>query len=277
MGFFSNFVCLMSVFRFLCFGSGSSGNCFYFQNEKGAFLVDAGVGIRKMAKYFVMYGISHQNIKGIFLTHDHIDHVCAAYSLSTKYSIPVHATRDVWKGLDANPVIRQKIPVEYRRVIDKNAPMAFLGCQLTPFEVPHDSRDNVGYYITYGDIRLALVTDDGSVTDEIHSFLSRANHLIIESNYDEEMLRNGPYPAMLKRRISGLNGHLSNREAAETVKRHYSHLSHVWLCHISANNNTPQNALNEVIRALAQENVEEQSFPKITALNRTSPTGFFDL
>ena len=268
---------LMGAFRILCFGSGSSGNCFYFQNDEGAFLIDAGVGISKMRKYFAMYDIVPQSISGVFLTHDHIDHVRCACSFAKRAGIPIYATESVWQGMDISQVIRTKIPIEYRRIIQKNMPMDFLGCRLTAFDVPHDSSDNVGYYICYKNIRLVHVTDDGSMTDEIQSYIAQANCLTIESNYDEDMLRNGAYPTYLKTRIFGTNGHLSNREAAETIYRHYKHLSHVWLCHISANNNTPQKALDEVVGLLRKKGVAEQDFPVLTPLNRTEPTGFFDL
>jgi len=267
----------MDGLRFLCLGSGSSGNCFYFQNREGAFLIDAGIGIRKLAKYFTQYGISLSNIRAVFLTHDHIDHIRCAYSLATKYNLPIYATDGVWQGIDANPVISHKIPVAIRNIIRKNEVINFLGCELTPFTVPHDSNDNVGYFIAYDDIRVAHITDDGSMTEEIDRFIEMANHLIIESNYDEDMLRTGPYPYLLKKRISSLIGHLSNREATETICRHYKHLSHVWLCHISANNNTPQKAYNEVINGLKRNNINESDYPEIVPLNRTSPTGFFNL
>lgn len=275
--FFCNFVAKMGGFSFLCLGSGSSGNCFYFQNSEGAFLIDAGIGIRKLVKYFTEYGISFSNIKAVFLTHDHIDHIRSAYSLATKYNLPIYATEGVWRGIDVNPVICQKIPVAMRNIIRKNEAINFLGWELTPFTVPHDSNDNVGYFIAYNDVRIAHVTDDGSMTDEIDSFIEKANHLIIESNYDEDMLRTGPYPYPLKKRISSLNGHLSNHEATETICRHCKHLSHVWLCHISANNNTPQKALNEVMSGLKRNKINESDYPEIVPLNRTSPTGFFNL
>lgn len=267
----------MSTFKFLCLGSGSSGNCFYFQTDEGAFLIDAGVGMRKMKNYLNLYNIHIEHIKAVFLTHDHIDHSRCASAFSSKYFLPIYATEKVWKGIDSNPVIRKKVDVANRRLIQKNTAEKCCGCEIIPFSVPHDSNDNVGYFITYNGVHLTHITDAGFVTEEMDAYITQADQLILESNYDESMLRTGPYPFVLKQRISGINGHLSNEEAARIVSAHYQHLQSVWLCHLSENNNTPETALDTMKNYLNNNSVKDSEWPRIVALNRILPTGFFDL
>ena len=104
-------------FRFLCLGSGSSGNCFIYQTPQGSLMIDAGIGIRKLTAYLLQYDIPISSIKAIFLTHDHIDHIKSAASLAKKYSLPIYATKEVWHGIDSNPVIRHKVAGEFRRFL----------------------------------------------------------------------------------------------------------------------------------------------------------------
>ena len=121
------------------------------------------------------------------------------------------------------------------------------------------------------------ITDIGHITDTILQHIERSEYLVIESNYDNDMLMNGPYPYPLKMRIAGNNGHLSNTCAAETIFRHSHHLKHTWLCHLSENNNTPQHALDAMKDIFAQNHSHLDITTFITVLKRTSPTGFFNL
>ena len=267
----------MSTFRFLSLGSGSSGNCFYYQTGEGAFLIDAGIGMRKLKNYLGLYNIHIEHIKAVFLTHDHIDHVRCAGVIADKYFLPVYATEKVWTGIDSNPIIKKKVKVASRRIIQKNTATECCGCEIIPFTVPHDSRDNVGYSISYHGTNIVHITDAGHVTDEMNSYISHARHLILESNYDEDMLRTGPYPFVLKQRIASSHGHLSNKEASNVVLQHSTHLQSVWLCHLSENNNTQENALQTMENTLKSNSIEASTMPCVIALNRTSPTGFFDL
>lgn len=144
---------------------------------------------------------------------------------------------------------------------------------ITPFEVPHDSSDNVGYYIEYGPHRFTIATDVGHITDTVSHYLCLANHLIIESNYDEEMLRFGSYPVFLKERVSSPTGHLSNREAAEFLATHYTpELKDIWLCHLSRENNHPELAFKTIDIRLFQEGIRVGKDVNLVALKRTTPS-----
>jgi len=227
-------------FFFFSLGSGSSGNCYYLGNKHYGILIDAGIGPRIIKKRLAEYDIELTSIQAVLITHDHYDHIRAAGHLGEKLSIPVYATRKVHKGIAANPLVKPGLNGS-RRYIDKGNPFNIANLSITAFDVPHDSSDNAGYYIEFDGQSLALVTDAGCFTDEIASYICKANHLIIESNYDEEMLRNGSYPYRLKERITCGTGHLSNRQTAEFLANNYSdHLKNIWLCHLSGDNNYPE-------------------------------------
>lgn len=246
------------------FGSGSSGNLYHITTDKGQIFIDAGIPIRKLRKLFREHGVSPSKIDGILITHDHADHVRSVGALNKKNGIEIYATHLVSEGIKSNPAISQKPLTEKTHTITKGNPFYIAGMKVVAFEVPHDSHDNVGYLLTYENTRLCIVTDCGKPTVEIENHISQATHLILESNYDKEMLENGPYPLRLRRRITNGFGHLSNDLAAEIIQRHRHHLKKVWLCHISENNNTPTLALTTTKKA-----ADELT---IVALDREKPS-----
>jgi phosphoribosyl 1,2-cyclic phosphodiesterase len=260
------------MFRFESFGSGSSGNLYYVESDNGAILIDAGLGIRKIRKYFREYGIKMCNIKGILVTHNHMDHVMSVGILNKKDGFPVYLTQKVFEGIVENPAITNKPVKENTFFVNKLKPFNIAGFDVCAFDVPHDSKDNVGYFISHYGTSLCLVTDCGMLTDTIDGFIAQADYLILESNYDELLLERGPYPQKLKQRIRGGNGHLSNPLAASVIFKHQSHLRHVWLCHLSEKNNTPECALQTVRNALAYNG----KCP-VETLDRTNPSKMFDL
>ena len=150
--------------------------------------------------------------------------------------------------------------------------------RIVAFELPHDSSDNVGYMIQFGDKRFTIATDVGEITETVARYLCMANHLVLESNYDEEMLRFGSYPDFLKERVSSRTGHLCNREAAEFLATHYSPTwKNVWLCHLSRENNHPELLYKTVDFRLLQEGIRVGKDFKLTVLKRLTPSDVFDL
>ena len=149
---------------------------------------------------------------------------------------------------------------------------------MTPFPVPHDSSDNVGYFIEAGGTNLCLITDAGVVTDQMKSYISQARHLIIEANHDIEMVMGGPYPKFLKDRILSETGHLSNRDCAIAVAENMSeHLQHVWLCHLSEENNHPELARKTVETVLRSYGIVAGADFQLEVLKRTTPAGPYEL
>ena len=256
----------------LSLGSGSSGNAYYLQNNDFGLLIDAGVGVRAFNQRMQDYGFSVDTLKTIILTHDHLDHTRAVGALCKKHNLPVYAPRKVHEGIQKNPVIRRKIPEEMIFDVNYGEKTKVGPFEITAFPVPHDSTDCCGYFIEIQDVRLCIATDVGHVTPEIAHYIGRATHVIVEANYDPEMLRAGNYPEILKERIYGPLGHLSNEECGELLRAHVSSdVQAIWLCHLSDNNNTHEHALSAVNRAI--EVLRLNCSP--VALNRAKPTGPF--
>lgn len=266
------------MLRFISFGSGSSGNCYLLQSDSNTILLDSGVGIRTLKKYFKDYGLSFADISAVLVTHDHADHVKSVGALSNLYNIPVYATELVHGGIQKNYCVRKKIEPANKRFIEKGVAFGVGAFRITPFGVPHDSKDNVGYRIETGGKCFCLMTDIGHVTDEIRENISLANYLVIESNHDGSMLQNGPYPQYLKDRISGENGHLSNAECAgELCANCTSGLKHVWLCHLSEENNHPELVRKTMEKAFADKGIAIGSDIQVDVLKRKQPSGFYEL
>ncbi len=266
------------MLKFISFGSGSSGNCYFLFDDNEGLMIDAGIGIRRIKKGFRDYGLSLTQVSGIFVTHDHADHIKAAGVLSETFGIPVYTTAEVHEGILENKCAKRKIPVHNRRTVKKNATLSIGGFEITPFGVPHDSKDNVGYRIVHGGTVFCLLTDVGHVTPEMAQMIAEANYLVMEANHDEAMLRMGPYPQYLKVRIANGNGHLNNRLCGEALAAHLSdHIRHVWLCHLSEENNTPQSAYNTVAGILQQGGRRPNVDFSLEVLPRKSAFGIFDL
>lgn len=242
-------------FTFFSLGSGSSGNCYYLGNSRYGILIDAGVGPRIIKKRLVKHGVDMSSIWALLITHDHYDHIKSVGHLGEKNNIPVYATQGVHRGINQTPLVKHKLNGS-ARYISKGKPFMIEDLKITAFPVPHDSTENVGYFIEFGNQKLMIATDVGTITDEIKHYMLQANHLVIESNYDEEMLLNGHYPIHLKQRITNGTGHLSNRETAEFLAKNFSSkLKNIWLCHLSGDNNHPQVAYDTVAKELSNSGV----------------------
>lgn len=266
------------MLRFISFGSGSSGNCYCLFTDGDAMLIDAGLGIRTLKKDFINYGLSLASIHHIIITHDHADHISSVGSLSTKFHLPVYTTAKVHEGIFRNWHVKQKIESKNIRYIEKNQTSQIGEFAVTPFNVPHDSTDNVGYMIEAEGVVFTLITDCGHITDEMKPIIHKTNYLVIEANHDLQMLDNGPYPVFLRNRIKSENGHLSNDSCGEALAECLSpELRHVWLCHLSEKNNTPDNALRTVSGILKAKGIKVGGELKVDVLNRKQPTGIFEL
>lgn len=267
------------MFRFISFGSGSCGNCYYIFVNGCGIMIDAGIGIRKIKKYFSEYGFSFSDLKCIFITHDHADHVKSVGVLSNTYNIPVFATRRVHEGIRRNYRVNKKIDNSNINVISAGENVSlFDGISLCPFHVPHDSLDNVGYKINIGSVTFCLMTDIGEVTEEMARVIGDADYLTIEANYDKEMLWAGNYPMYLKQRVSGGFGHLSNELCAKAITTYSTDkLRHVWLCHLSAENNHPELARKTVETMLQSSDSAHLKTLPVDVLKRGVPSNIYEL
>lgn len=243
-------------FRFISFGSGSSGNCSYVGTEKGGIIVDAGVDYEKVFERLAANGVSPDMVKGVCLTHDHSDHIRYAYGIARRYKhIRIYCTNRVLNGILKRHNVSRRIK-EYHQPVFKEIPFKLGELTITAFEVPHDGYDNAGFFVEYGDCRFAIATDLGMVSERARHYMSQADFLMIEANYDLEMLENGVYPEYLKNRIKTANGHLDNADTAQFVGEIYEpKLKNIFLCHLSNDNNTPEKAVAAVKGALESRGV----------------------
>lgn len=246
---------------FLSLSSGSSGNCYFFTNGKTTFLIDAGVGPRICAKKLSEHGFSLSDVDFILVTHDHIDHIKALGIISSRYGKPVYTTVPLKEALLRNICTVGKLKGNIH-TFEPDDPFEICGVRITAFRVPHDATDAVGYHIVFEGRNITLVTDCGEFSDSIFQYAILADTLILESNYDENMLEEGDYPPVLKHRICGGTGHLSNRKSSEALCRIFKSrkglLQQVFLCHLSDNNNTPELALKEARNALVKAGAGEK-------------------
>lgn len=266
------------MLQFISLGSGSSGNCYLLYTDNDAILIDAGIGIRTLKKHLRDYGLSLSQIHNIILTHDHADHVKSVGSLSKDYQLPVYATRKVHTGINGNWCVKNKIAGGLAKIIETKTVFTIGDFTITPFNVPHDSFDNVGYQIEAEGINFCLITDAGTVTDEMKQYIKSANYLVIEANHDVEMLKGGHYPQHLKERILGPRGHLSNTDCGKAIAENASpNLRHAWLCHLSDENNHPELAKKTVEQVLASYGIIAGVDFMVEVLKRKVPTGIYEL
>ena len=263
--------------KFISFASGSSGNCYYLHAEGCSILIDLGLGIRNFKKTYKDYGCSFGDIQGILVTHNHTDHTKAVGYLSNEFHIPVYTTEAVHNGMNSNPFLSKKIKKEELKTVYHNEPFSIGPFKITATPVPHDSYGNNGYLIQYKEISFCIITDIGHITPEIQALVSQATHLVVESNYDPQMLQTGPYPLRLKKRIEGPYGHVSNVETAELLTKHLNpeRIKKVWLCHLSEENNTPELASETTTKALMVNPLLQHITPQ--PLPRKQPTGVIDI
>ncbi len=253
---------------FISFGSGSSGNMAYLGTPRGGILIDAG--IREPVKYhrkkknperqdvltldqafaeLERNGVSIEMIKGVLLTHAHQDHMRCLYPAVSHCKCSVYCTMGVMSQLMQRCRISGRI-TDHHVPIFKEIPFRVMDMEITPFETSHDVK-SVGFSIEYEGERFVVATDMGIVTERAAHYMGRANHLMIECNYDLEMLEKGRYSQMLKDRVKGDKGHLDNAVASQFVAQHYhKDLHHVFLCHLSKDNNTEEIALSTMRNAL---------------------------
>ena len=237
--------------------SGSSANSTLIQLDGRSVLIDAGGGILKTGKALKQAGTDYSQLDAVFITHEHSDHVCGLATILKKHRIPVIA----------NPATLRKISTENPELDDSlfcEMPTGSMaskgGFEITSFAAPHDSVECVGYRIAtkYGNV--GVTTDAGCETPEIFAKLSGCEILVLEANHDRNMLLNGPYPYMLKQRIIGPNGHLSNEQSGKLLaKLVETGAKKVLLAHLSKENNTPQAALSTVGECLSARGITIQN------------------
>jgi phosphoribosyl 1,2-cyclic phosphodiesterase len=266
------------MLHFFSLGSGSCGNCYYISDGEIAILIDAGVGIRRFKRNMRDYGIKVSNIKAILITHDHADHIKAVGHISNEINVPVYTTETIHNSIKNNFNAIRKINNEHIRHIEELSPFNIGSFKITAYKIPHDSTENVAYKIEHEGKTFSIMTDVGAPTENVNNIITQSNYLVIEANYDDVMLRNGKYPQHLKERITCGTGHMSNKQTADTLAQNFHEgLSHIWLCHLSEENNHPELARKTIEFHLRGYGLIEGTDYNLTVLKRKIPTGPFEL
>lgn len=213
--------------------SGSSGNSVFIRCGGDSILIDAGMSARSVGASLKSLGWSLDRVSAVFITHEHIDHIRGAAVISKKYKIPFHAAAATADYIDCEPELLVCHSPKYSFTVGD--------IEVSSFVTPHDSVCSVGYTVDAGEIRIGVATDLGYMPDEVLARLCGCTAVVLESNHDIDMLKNGPYPRRLKERILSPRGHLSNADCADAVcALSRDGVENILLAHLSRENNLPR-------------------------------------
>ncbi len=283
----------------MALGSGSCGNSYLLMTNSDNLMIDAGVGIRTIKKIFNAKQMKMSSLQRILITHDHADHIKSVGYVSVENNIPVYATKAVHRGIFENYSVKKKVPLDSQVNIVKEETFTVGDFTITPFHVPHDSpsHDNTGYRIEVEGIVFSIITDCGHITDRIAEVIADSNYLVLEADYDEVMLSNNyrynntkinikteidgeikEITTTLADRVACSTGHLSNHQCAEALVKHSTEkLRHVWLCHLSEENNHPELARKTVEGELRQYGIVVGKDFMLDVLKRKQPSEIYEL
>lgn len=253
--------------------SGSTGNSFFVQNDDTKILIDVGVSCKKIEDALLKLNICINDINGILITHEHIDHTKCLGTLSSKYNIPVYTNKKTW-----NSIGETKLKINPDNINHfKNMEEFTIGSlKIFPFSTPHDAADPCGFNISYKNKKITIATDLGHITSDIMKRFENSSCLMIESNYDPDILKFSSYPYNLKQRISGPNGHLPNFIAGKTIAELSNQgLKDVLLIHLSKENNFPELAYKTVSEELSKFNILDSI--NLNVAPRNDPSKMFKI
>lgn len=227
--------------------SGSSGNSVYIASPKTRILIDAGLSAKQVALRLESIGVPPESINGICISHEHSDHVQGLRVLQKRHNIPIYTNSGTHNGIMRQPKA-DEISV---KIFQTGSRFQIGDIDIDPFSVPHDAYEPVGFRLTHNDTSVGIATDLGMSTALVRDKLKGCQALVLESNHDEDLLREAPRPWPLKQRIRSRQGHLSNSDAARLIAESATNaLEHVFLAHLSSDCNTPDTALRTVASQL---------------------------
>ena len=239
------------MLRFASLASGSKGNCLVADADGTRVLVDCGLNLRDTERRLARLGLQPGDISGLLITHEHGDHAHGVFDFAAAHGITVYLTYGTMAALKAEGRVTEGV-----RMVFVNGRESFFidGLQVAPFTVPHDAREPVQYVLSDGERRLGVLTDIGAPTAHVAQVLSGLSALVLETNYDRDLLWNGGYPRWLKQRIAGPFGHLDNEDSARLLGAlDCSKLKHLIGAHLSQQNNKPELARAALARAMSCE------------------------
>lgn len=234
--------------RFSVLASGSSGNATFIETDEHKFLVDAGFSGKKLESLFNNIDRSMEDLDGIFVTHEHSDHIKGLGVIARKYGLPIYANEKTWRAMDG---LIGKIPLDQKFHFDMETMKSFGGLDIQSFAVSHDAADPMFYTFQHNGRKLVIITDTGYVSDRMKGYISAADSYVFESNHDVSMLQMGRYPWSVKRRILSDVGHVSNEDAAVAISEVVAEKeTKIYLSHLSKDNNMKDLARMSVSQTL---------------------------
>jgi len=236
------------MLNFCSLYSGSSGNCLYVESENTKLLIDAGVSLKKIEAGLETLNVDPSSLDGILVTHEHSDHIQSLGNLSKKYNLPVFANSETFSAM---PKQTDKIKSENINKFNVKEHFSIKDIDIMPFAIPHDAVNPCGFNLSNESNKISIATDIGHMTNEILKELENSQFILLESNYDAEVLKCSKYPYILKQRIAGPNGHLSNEVASKVINYLLQgNLKTAMLGHLSKESNFPELAYQTVIDEL---------------------------
>ena len=256
------------MFNFCSLYSGSSGNSLFVESENTKLLVDAGVSSKKIETALTNLEIDPSSINGILITHEHSDHVQGLGTFAKKFNLPVYVNQ---KTLDAMPNQKDKISEKNIKIIKNEEKFEIGDLKIKPFSIPHDAANPCGFNIIHDNKKISIATDIGHMTNGIIKNLEDSIFIMLEANYDPEVLKFSKYPYILKSRIAGPTGHLPNEMAGKTIAHLLnSGLQQAILGHLSKESNFPELAYKTVIDEVISSNYDVNSL-KLSVASRDIP------
>ncbi len=244
--------------RVICFGSGSNGNSLLVQSDDTAILIDSGVPVRTLRTSLREAGVADGGLSAVLISHEHSDHVRSAPQIAKYHRVPYFGTAGTRRALE------RSIRCDWLQM-SEGVSFSIGSLEIVPVAVSHDANEPVGFVVSDGELRVAIFTDLGEPSTDVASAIRGASLIVLESNYDEVMLRNGPYPVHLKRRIRGPLGHLANDVCATMLLNAVDGQSRdVWLAHLSEQNNHPRIAreTSEVSLKSSSQEIKVSTLPR---------------
>ena len=256
------------MLKFCSLYSGSSGNCLFVSTNNTKVLIDCGTSCKKICEGLASIDSSIEDIDAILVTHEHSDHIQSLGTVSKKFNIPVYANIETWGAMGSQ---KEKISENNINVFKNDTDFILNDLTIHPFSTPHDAINPCGFNIHNGKKKLSIATDLGYIDNRIFEELSNSSFVLLESNYEPEVLAASKYPYQLKQRIKGPNGHLSNETAGKTISELMKKdLKEVILGHLSKENNFPELAYKTVAEQLMYNNSDINTI-KLSVANRNQP------
>ena len=264
----------MSI-KFCSLSSGSDGNCQYIETNNTRILIDGGFSGKRIESLLSSIGVCPTTLDGIFVTHEHIDHVKGVGILSRRYDLPIYANEKTWSAMNSTI---GKIKEKNIKIFTTEKDLDIRDITVYPLNIFHDAIEPVGYIIFYKKFKISIITDTGWVNDNMKNKIKGSNIYLMESNHDVDMLNQGSYPWYLKKRILSEKGHLSNEDAGKVLSDIISGNGEIVLLgHLSQENNSPELAYETVKRTILSYGIDVQKDIILNLTYRDKATKVYSL